>query len=212
MDLPFIKEAISQLFSKTSCEMYPAVPKEAAPNYRGRIKYDASKCLGCGMCQRVCAGGAITMDKEEVEEGTKITLSFNLGSCTFCGHCAGFCTTKAIELTGDYHMIATKEEDLTVSGTRIKPRPVKKPAPAAAPKAEAASKAEAAPACAVAPRDDGKPVQDPEKCVYCTICAKKCPQGALEVDRANKVWKCNYDDCVSCGTCAAVCPKKALVC
>lgn len=208
MELPFIKEAVSQLFSKTSCEMYPAVPSEAAPRYRGRIKYDADKCIGCGMCQRVCAGGAITMDKEEVEEGTKITLTFNLGSCTFCNTCADFCSTKSIELTGDYHMIATKEEDLIVTGTHVKPKPVKKAPPAAAP----AAKTEAPAAPAVAARDDGKPVQDPTKCVYCTICAKKCPQGALEVDRANKVWKCNYDDCVACGNCAGVCPKKAIVC
>lgn len=206
MDFPFVKEAISQLFSKPSCAMYPAVPSEAAPNYRGRIVYHADKCLGCGMCERVCSGGAITRVIEKVEEGDKITLSFNLGSCTFCATCADFCSTKAIEFTGDYHMIATKEEDLIVTGSHI--RPAKKPKPAAAP---AASGGEAAPACTVVPRDDGKPVCDSSKCVFCTLCAKKCPQGALEVDRANKTWKCNYDECIACGACAAGCPKKAIV-
>ena len=28
-DFPFAKEAVSQLFQKTSCERYPFVPKEA---------------------------------------------------------------------------------------------------------------------------------------------------------------------------------------
>lgn len=206
MDFPFVKEAISQLFSKPSCAMYPAVPSEAAPNYRGRIVYHADKCLGCGMCERVCSGGAITRVIEKVEEGDKITLSFNLGSCTFCATCADFCSTKAIEFTGDYHMIATKEEDLIVTGTHIRPakKPAAKPA-AAAPAAESA-----APACTVMPRDDGKPVCDSSKCVFCTLCAKKCPQGALEVDRANKTWKCNYDECIACCACAAACPKKAI--
>lgn len=206
MDFPFVKEAISQLFSKPSCAMYPAVPSEAAPNYRGRIVYHADKCLGCGMCERVCSGNAITRVIEKVEEGDKITLSFNLGSCTFCATCADFCSTKAIEFTGDYHMIATKEEDLIVTGTHIRPakKPAAKPA-AAAPAAESA-----VPACAVMPRDDGKPVCDSSKCVFCTLCAKKCPQGALEVDRANKTWKCNYDECIACGACAAACPKKAI--
>ena len=110
MDFPFVKEAISQLFSKPSCAMYPAVPSEAAPNYRGRIVYHADKCIGCGMCERVCAGNAISRTVEKTEEGDKITLTFNLGSCTFCATCADFCSRKAIELTGDYHMIATKEE------------------------------------------------------------------------------------------------------
>ena len=213
MDFPFVKEAISQLFSKPSCAMYPAVPSEAAPNYRGRIVYHADRCIGCGMCERVCSGNAITRTVEKTEEGDKITLTFNLGSCTFCATCADFCSRKAIELTGDYHMIATKEEDLLVTGSFIKKPPVKKaaPAPAAKPAAEAPAAPAEAPAAEVRPRDDGKPVSDPAKCVYCTLCARKCPAGAIEVDRANKTWKLDDEKCVACGTCAEACPKKCII-
>ena len=127
--LSVCKEAISQLFSKPSCAMYPAVPSEAAPNYRGRIVYHADKCIGCGMCERVCAGNAISRTVEKTEEGDKITLTFNLGSCTFCATCADFAPRKAIELTGDYHMIATKEEDLLVTGALSRSRPSRRPLP-----------------------------------------------------------------------------------
>ena len=208
MDLPFIKEAVAGLFGKTSCEMYPFVPSEAAPHYRGRIVFHPDKCINCGMCERVCAGGAIKTESVPVEEGLQITRSFNLGSCTFCSHCADFCHEKAIELSGDYHMVATKEEDLIVTGTFIK-KPPKKPAPK--PAAPAAKTEPEAPASAVRPRDDGKPVQDPSKCVYCTLCAKKCPAGALTVDRAAKTWTLDEDTCVGCGTCAEACPKKAIL-
>ncbi len=214
MDFPFVKEAISQLFSKPSCAMYPAVESIAAPRYRGRIAFDPTKCINCGMCERVCCGGAITHTVEKTEEGDRITRSFNLGCCTFCAHCMDFCSTKAIQLTQDYHMIATKDEDLIVSGTFIKKPPVKKAPPAkpAAPAAETAKAEPAAPAAdAPKPREDGKPVQDPAKCVYCTICAKKCPAGALSVDRAAKTWTLDEDACVACGTCAGVCPKKAII-
>ncbi len=206
MDFPFVKEAISQLFSKPSCAMYPAVPSEAAPNYRGRIVYHADRCIACGMCERVCSGNAITRTVEKTEEGDKITLTFNLGSCTFCATCADFCSRKAIELSGDYHMVATKEEDLLVSGSFIKKPPVKKAAPAPAANCE-----DAAPAAEIKPRDDGKPVSDPSRCVYCTLCAKKCPAGAIEVDRANKTWKLDDEKCVACGTCAELCPKKCII-
>lgn len=198
MDLPFIKEAISQLFSKSSCDMYPAVPKEAAPGYRGRIVYHADRCISCGMCERVCSGNAITRTVEKTEEGDKVTLRFDLGSCTFCATCADFCSTKAIEFTGDYHMVATKEEDLIVSGSFIKKPPVKKAAGTA-------------PACTVAAREDGKPVNDAKLCVYCGICAKKCPAGAIAVDRAAKTWTLDEEKCVACGNCAQVCPKKCIV-
>lgn len=211
MDFPFVKEAISQLFSKPSCAMYPAVPSEAAPNYRGRIVYHADRCIACGMCERVCSGNAITRTVEKTEEGDKITLTFNLGSCTFCATCADFCSRKAIELSGDYHMVATNEEDLLVSGSFIKKPPVKKAAPAPAAKPATPAAPSETPAVEVKPRDDGKPVSDPSRCVYCTLCAKKCPAGAIEVDRANKTWKLDDEKCVACGTCAELCPKKCII-
>ena len=213
MDFPFIKEAISQLFSKPSCDMYvPDKTKEGAPNYRGRIVFHPDKCINCMMCERVCSGNAITHVIEKTPEGDdKVTRTFYLGSCTFCATCMDFCTHGAIEFTRDYHMIATKEEDLMVSGTFVKKAPVKKavpPKPAAAPKAEVKP---AETAAVIKPRDDGKPVQVPSKCVYCTLCARKCPAGALTVDRAAKTWTLDEDACVGCGTCAEACPKKAIL-
>ena len=209
MDFPFMKEALSQLFSKSSCAMYPSVPSEAAPGYRGRIVYHPDRCISCGMCEKVCSGNAITRTVEHLEDGQdKITLTFNLGSCTFCATCADFCVKHAIELTGDYHMVATKEEDLLVSGSFIKTAPKKKAAPAA--KSESCqSGAGAVPA--VKPRDDGKPVNDPSRCVYCTLCAKKCPVQAITVDRTAKTWTLDEDKCIACGTCAQACPKNCII-
>ena len=286
MDFPFVKEALAQLFSKPSTIAFPAAPSPAKPNYRGRIVFHPDKCISCNMCERVCAGQAISHTSEPCEEGERITRQFYLGSCTFCSHCASFCTHGAIELSDDYHMIATKEEDLIVSGTYIKKAPVKKAAPAAAPaakptapkkeaapaeeapKAEAPkaeekapaatadAKAEAAPEVTEAapkkraprkkkeevsaeaapeaeapkaeekaspaeepapvtappqPRNDGKPVQDPSKCIYCTLCARNCPAGALTVDRKAKTWVLDEDLCVACGTCQGACPKDAII-
>ena len=226
MDFPFLKEAVNGLFSKSSCDMYPVKSSEAAPHYRGRIVFHPDKCINCMMCERVCSGNAITHTIEKTEEGDRVTRTFYLGSCTFCATCADFCNHGAIEFTGDYHMVATKEEDLMVTGTFIKKPPVKKAAPPkpaapAAPKAEekpaedkAVPKAEEKPAeaaPAIQPRDDGKPVQDASKCVYCTICARKCPAGALTVDRAAKTWTLDEDLCVGCGTCAEACPKKCII-
>ena len=201
--LPFIKEAVTGLFSRPSTEAYPFKPVEAPLRYRGRIVFHPDLCISCGMCERVCAGGAISTNSEETEEGTLITRRFFLGSCTFCSHCADFCVKHAIELTQDYHMVARTEEELVVEGTYLKKKPAKKEAAACAGAAEAES--------SVKPREDGLPVNDPAKCVYCTLCAKKCPAGALTVDRKEKTWVLDEDKCVACGTCASVCPKKAII-
>ena len=144
MDFPFIKEAVRQLFTKSSCGMYPLIPSEAAPGYRGRISYDPTKCIGCGMCERVCAGGAISRTIEPLEDGTsRVTLTFDLGSCTFCAHCSDFCSRHAIELTSDYHMAVSDGKDLLVSGSFIKAAP-KKPSAKTPPVKAAESAAPAA--------------------------------------------------------------------
>ena len=202
--LPFIKEAVTGLFSRPSTEAYPAKPVEAPLHYRGRIVFHADKCISCGMCERVCAGGAISTHSEEAEEGTLITRRFFLGSCTFCSHCADFCVKHAIELTQDYHMVARTEDELVVEGVYLKKKPAPKKAPPAA-------EGEPAAECSVQPREDGLPACDPGKCVYCTLCAKKCPAGAITVDRKEKTWKLDEDKCVACGTCAEACPKKAII-
>ena len=47
-------------------------------------------------------------------------------------------------------------------------------------------------------------------CVYCNVCAKKCPTGALTVNRAQKKWMIDRLRCITCGYCVEACPKKCL--
>ena len=51
---------------------------------------------------------------------------------------------------------------------------------------------------------------DADKCIFCGICAKKCPAAAITVDRNSKTWEINRFQCVVCGVCAEVCPKKCV--
>ena len=38
-----------------------------------------------------------------------------------------------------------------------------------------------------------------EDCISCGLCARSCPPGALQVDRAAGTWTINRFDCVQCG-------------
>ena len=127
MILPYLGRAFTNLFRKPATEKFPLedAPK-AQPNYRGRIAYDPTLCLNCGLCSRVCSPSAITRTIKTLPNGdSEITLAFDMTSCTFCGTCADFCVKHAIKMTDDYMIVGTKPEDFLVSGTFIK----KKPAP-----------------------------------------------------------------------------------
>jgi ech hydrogenase subunit F len=50
-----------------------------------------------------------------------------------------------------------------------------------------------------------------ETCIFCGICARKCPADAIVVDRANKTWELDPFKCVICGACVEVCPKRCIL-
>jgi len=50
-----------------------------------------------------------------------------------------------------------------------------------------------------------------DDCIFCGICARKCPTDALAVDREAKSWSIARMGCIQCSCCVEVCPKKCLV-
>jgi len=51
---------------------------------------------------------------------------------------------------------------------------------------------------------------EPDVCIYCGICQKKCPSHAIVVDRPNKEWTIETFKCIICKECVLVCPKKCI--
>lgn len=151
--VPYIRQAIANIFKPTVTNKYPYVKPEIPDGYRGKINFNADLCVGCGMCMRVCSPESITKVVKNIEGGQEITLNFDLGSCTFCKMCADFCARKAIEFTKEYSFIGTADskEQLMISGTFIKKLPPKPPAkPVTAAPAAEQPKDEAQPAKASA--------------------------------------------------------------
>jgi heterodisulfide reductase subunit A len=58
-------------------------------------RVDRDKCIGCGLCEEVCAFGAIIL--EEVEGKGKRATNIP-ASCKGCGLCAASCPQKAIDM------------------------------------------------------------------------------------------------------------------
>lgn len=49
-----------------------------------------------------------------------------------------------------------------------------------------------------------------DKCIFCSICAKRCPTFALTVDKNERSWGIERLKCITCNICVEACPKKCL--
>lgn len=143
-------------------------------------------CIYCTICARNCPHDALTVDR-----AAKV-WDVDYDKCVQCGICVGKCPKKALSFMPKEQAEQFKAE--------------KEQAKAKAAEAEAAAKAEAE---NKADAGDGK-LTCSEDCIYCTLCARNCPQEAIKVDRAAKTWEVDHDKCIKCGLCIEKCPKKAL--
>jgi formate hydrogenlyase subunit 6/NADH:ubiquinone oxidoreductase subunit I len=60
------------------------------------------------------------------------------------------------------------------------------------------------------PGSRGHIVTSNDDCIYCGICARRCPSGAIVVSRPEQTWKLDVERCVVCGSCVEVCSKGSL--
>jgi len=51
---------------------------------------------------------------------------------------------------------------------------------------------------------------DRERCILCSLCDKRCPTGAINVDRNARTWAINSYKCILCFRCVEVCPVTCL--
>ncbi|WP_051617060.1 4Fe-4S binding protein [Desulfonatronovibrio hydrogenovorans] len=56
----------------------------------------------------------------------------------------------------------------------------------------------------------GKISIDPQECILCSICARKCPVGCITVSKKEGFWELDPLACVYCGTCVQFCPTSCL--
>ncbi|MBW9088819.1 4Fe-4S binding protein [Rhizobium wenxiniae] len=104
--MAFLKILFDNLREGPATEAFPFGEAATPDAYRGKVTFDETNCVGCNMCEHVCAGGAIRFS--EKEDGLHFLIWHN--TCISCGLCAHYCPTKAIKLSNDWHLSHLQEE------------------------------------------------------------------------------------------------------
>ncbi len=107
---------------------YPKEKIPIGPRYRAvhrllrLLESGNERCIGCGLCEKICISNCIRIDTKIDENGRKIPTEYtiNFGRCIFCGYCAEVCPELAIVHGPDYEnasdqraQFAKKEDMLT---------------------------------------------------------------------------------------------------
>jgi formate hydrogenlyase subunit 6/NADH:ubiquinone oxidoreductase subunit I len=61
------------------------------------------------------------------------------------------------------------------------------------------------------PKSRGRIVIVIEDCIFCGVCSRKCPTGAITVKKNEKRWAIDRLKCITCNACVELCPKKCLM-
>ena len=116
------------LFSKSHTLKYPMQKMQLNARYRGIhrllkfIESENERCIGCGLCEKICVSNCISMKTSLGEDGRKKVASYsiNLSRCVYCGFCADVCPELAIVCGQEYEVASesriifgTKDEFLT---------------------------------------------------------------------------------------------------
>ena len=103
--------ALSSLFHKPATIGYPYKKTNFPADFRGKLAFDASKCVGCKLCMRDCPSGAI----EIVKVGDKqFKAVVHLDKCIYCGQCVESCNRGALRSTPEFELAGFDRKKMTV--------------------------------------------------------------------------------------------------
>jgi NADH-quinone oxidoreductase subunit I len=125
-----LREMLSALFfGKMHTTKYPFEKLPIGPRYRAihemkrLLESGHYRCIGCGLCEKICPADAIRMDTEYDENQRKAVTEYtiNFGRCIFCGYCAEVCPELAIVHGGRYETSSEQRASFSLFDDMLTP-------------------------------------------------------------------------------------------
>lgn len=209
------KQLVRSTINRPNTVLYPWEKVELPDCYRGRPGLIIDRCIGCGVCARICPNRCIKLvELDDPKLGKVKRPQVDVGRCMMCGYCAEYCPKQAMIVTPEYELASEVRGDLIYDpyslryphkpGYEVHLIEVLPSELRGRPKAEKT--------------DHDYPVLIDEKCIGCQRCAKVCPTDAIKMVEVGTNEKgkpirrplIDLSKCVACENCVEDCPKYAL--
>jgi len=125
-----LREMINALFrGQMHTTQYPLEKLPISPRYRAihemlrLLESGHYRCIGCGLCEKICPANCITMDTRYDENHRKEVSEYtiNFGRCIFCGYCAEVCPELAIVHSGRYETASEQRASFSLFEDMLTP-------------------------------------------------------------------------------------------
>ncbi|MDD2889579.1 MAG: 4Fe-4S binding protein [bacterium] len=104
-------EAIRALVGGPYTTKYPYEQTPMAKEFRGILKCDSEKCIGCGACIEVCPAESRKLEDDIKKENRKII--YYSDKCIFCGQCEAACPSEALKHINEFDLADVKRDSYT---------------------------------------------------------------------------------------------------
>jgi len=107
-----LKQAVVAVFTPAFTSRFPVEPFEPQESFRGRPRFNAESCTGCGACAEVCPSKCIEVIDEFESSPPKRILIHHLDACILCGQCERYCPTqKGIRMSREWDFVGFAPQD-----------------------------------------------------------------------------------------------------
>lgn len=103
-------DVLTSLVTSPATRCYPIERTPTPESLRGRLEWDPSDCIGCGLCAKDCPSEAlevIVLDRK----AKRFVVRYHVDRCLFCSQCVVSCRRNSLKLSHEDWELAALDRD-----------------------------------------------------------------------------------------------------